>query len=152
MAKPTYGQLLTRYRARYGKLVIPKQGASSLHPSLGLAYSMSIKRSFYDVGTYARKPGDHSWGDRNGRPGMALAFDIRRRYWLGRFGWAWRYAKKWAQYLWDNHEALNIEYVIIGSQVISRSKPYWHPLSNQSDTSHYWHIHVSGSGWPDEDL
>lgn len=139
----TYNQLLAQYRAKHGGLVKPRQGFNSLHPNLRLAYSLTARRGYYDVGTYARKPGDHSWGDRNGQPGVALAFDMRRKGWLGRFGWGYRNARKTARFLWANHEALNINYVIVGRELISREKPYWHPLTT-GDTSHDWHLHVSG--------
>lgn len=140
----TYQQLLAQYKARHGKLVEPRQGFDSLNESLWLAYSLGIKRGYYDVGTYANKPGDHSWGDRHGKPGTALAFDIRRKGWLGRFGWGYRNARKLARFYWEHHEALNINYVIVGRELISRSRPYWHPLTT-GDTSHDWHLHVSGS-------
>lgn len=143
---PTYDQLLRQYLKKHQKLVQPRQGWDSLRDTLWLAYSMGIKRGYYDVGTYARKPGDHSWGDRHGHPGMALAFDIRRKGWLGRFGWGYANARKLAQFYWDNHAALSIDYVIVGREVISRARPYWHPLTT-GDTSHDWHIHVSG--WAD---
>jgi hypothetical protein len=139
----SYGQLLFQYQSKHGELVKPVQGWHSLHSNLWLAYSSVIKRGYYDVGTYANKPGDHSWGDRHGVPGQALAFDARRKGWLGRWGWGFTNAKKTAQWLWDNHEALNIDYVIVGRNVISRARPYWHPLTT-GDTSHDWHIHVSG--------
>lgn len=143
MSKPTHAELLRAYKEKHGRLVKPNQGFHSLYPELWLAYSMVAKRGYYDVGTYARKPGDHSWGDRHGKPGAALAFDMRRKGWLGRFGWGYRNAKKVAQFLWDNHEALSIDYVIVGREIISRDKPYWHPLGT-GDTSHDWHIHASG--------
>lgn len=75
----TYRQLLNQYQAKHGQLVEPRQGFHSLHPRLWLAYSMVYQRGYYDVGTYANKPGDHSWGDRNGKHGTALAFDMRRK-------------------------------------------------------------------------
>lgn len=140
---PTYQQLLAQYRAKHGNFKKPTQGFDSLHHNLWLAFSEVAVRGYYDVGTYARKPGDHSWGDRNGQPGVALAFDMRRKGWLGRFGWQFRNAQKTAQWLWDNHEALNVDYVIVGRKLISRQRPYWHPLET-GDTSHDWHIHVSG--------
>jgi len=138
----TYAQLLKQYKAKHGGFVRPTQGYNSLHRNLWLAYSMVAKRGYYDVGTYANKPGDHSWGDRNGSPGTALAFDMRRKGWLGRFGWGFRNARNTAQWLWDNHVALNIDYVIVGRQIISRQHPAWRPYTR--DTSHDWHIHVSG--------
>lgn len=141
----TYTGLLKQYKAKHGVgFVRPRQGWESLDSRLWLAYSMVAKRGFYDVGTYANKPGDHSWGDRHGRPGRANAFDMRRKGWLGRFGWGFRNAKKTANWLWANHVALNINYVIVGRKIISRNKPYWHPLTT-GDTSHDWHIHVSGA-------
>jgi hypothetical protein len=139
----TYEQLRRQYINKHRRLVAPTQGFGSLYEHLWLAYSMVVKRGYYDVGTYANKPGDHSWGDRHGQPGVALAFDMRRKGWLGRFGWGFRNARKTAEWLWDNHVALNIDYVIVGRQIISRQKPYWHPLTT-GDTSHDWHIHVSG--------
>ncbi len=128
----SYAALLARYKEKHGSLVDDRY----LHPSLALAFSMSIRRSYYSVGTYADKPGDHGYK-------RARAFDIRRKGWLGRFGFGWLAAKRWGQKLWDNHEALNIDYVIRGREIISRNKPYWHLLST-SDTSHDWHLHVSG--------
>lgn len=139
----TYAELLGTYRSKHGKFVEPHQGYGSLNDSLWLAYSMGRKRGYYDVGTYARKPGDHSWGDRHGKPGVALAFDLRRKGWLGRFGWGYQNARKLAQFYWDNHQALNIDYVIVGRDVISRAVPHWHPLTT-GDTSHDWHLHISG--------
>lgn len=138
----TYAELLKQYKAKHGSLVKPNQGWDSLHPNLWLAYSMVRKRGYYDVGTYVNKPLDHSWGDRHSEPGMALAFDARRKGWVNWIGWGRRNAWKLANLLWDNHEALNINYVIVGNRIISRAKPYWHYYG--PDKSHYWHIHVSG--------
>jgi hypothetical protein len=137
-----YAKLLAQYKAKHGALVRPVQGWHSLNSRLWLAYSSGIKRGYYDVGTYANKKGDHSWGDRNGQPGQALAFDIRRKGWLGRFGWGFTNAKRLAQWYWDNRVALNIDYVIVGRKIISRENPVWHDYTR--DTSHDWHIHVSG--------
>lgn len=141
----SYPELLRRYKRKHGKLVEPRQGWESLAEPLYLAYSMSIKRGYYDVGTYVDKPGDHG-GTSTHRGPPAWAFDIRRKGWVGRFGWHWVQARLWARYLWRNHEPLAIEYVIVGRKVISRSNPRWHPLTT-GDTSHDWHIHVSGH-WP----
>lgn len=138
----THKQLMKQYLAKHGKLVEPRQGFDSLHEHLWLAYSEVIQRGYYDVGTYAKKPGDHSWGDRNGKPGMALAFDARRKGWLGRFGWQFRNARRTAQWLWDNRVALHVDYVIVGRKIISRENPTWHPYTR--DSSHDWHLHVSG--------
>ncbi len=83
----THRQLMKQYLAKHKKLRQPRQGWDSLHDNLWLAYSMVMNRGYYDVGTYARKPGDHSWGDRHDKPGTALAFDARRKGWFGRWGW-----------------------------------------------------------------
>lgn len=139
----SYQVLLQRYRKKHGGFVQPRQGWGSLDESLWLAYSMGVKRGYYDVGTYARKPGDHSWGDRHGHPGRALAFDLRRKGWVGRFGWGWANSLLLARFYWKNHQALNINYVIRGRKIISRARPYWHPLTT-GDTSHDWHLHISG--------
>jgi hypothetical protein len=141
----SYVQLRERYLKKHGRLVKPVQGWESLAMSLWLPYSMGIKRGYYDVGTYVNKPGDHG-GTRTERHPPAWAFDLRRKGWLGRFGWGYRNARKLANFYWKHHKALSIEYVIVGRQVISREKPYWHDLGNP-DTSHDWHIHVSGH-WP----
>jgi len=138
----TYQSLLARYRKKHQRFVEPRQGFESLHGNLWLAYSMGRKRGFYDVGTYARKPGDHSWGDRNGRRGVALAFDLRRKGWVGRFGWGWVNARRLARFYWQHHQALNINYVIVGRKIISREHPAWRPYTRS--TSHDWHLHVSG--------
>lgn len=134
MSTVSYATLLDRYRKKHGRLVAP----SSLHPSLHLAYSMAIKRSFYTVGSYADKPGDHGYYP-------ARAFDMRRKGWLGRWGFGFTAAKLLARFLWKHHEALNIDYIIVGRQIISRRNPTWRPYTR--DSSHDWHIHVSGY-WP----
>ncbi len=139
----TRAELTRQYHMKHGDLKAPKQGFKSLHSALWLAFSEVAVRGYYDVGTYAPKAGDHSWGDRHGHPGMALAFDMRRKGWLGRFGWGYKNAQRTAQWLWDNHVALSIDYVIVGRKLISREKPYWHALTT-GDTTHDWHIHVSG--------
>lgn len=136
--KKTYAALLAQYREKHGKLVEPPQGFHSLHEDLWLAFSLGIRRGYYSVGTYANKPGDHGYWP-------ARAFDLRRKGWLGRFGWGFRNAQKLAQFYWDNHEALNLDYVIVGRKIISRAHPYWRPYTR--DPSHDWHIHVS-MWWP----
>jgi len=141
----TYGSLQAQYRARHGKLVQPRQGWNSLHPDLWLAYSMGRKRGYDDVGTYANKPGDHSWGDRHGEPGMALAFDLRRPGWNGRYGWGWLNARRLARFYVKHAYALNLNYVICGRKYASRRTGFrWVPLTT-GDTSHDWHLHVSGA-------
>lgn len=140
----TYAQLLARYRERHARLVEPRQGWDSLYECLWLAYSMGRKRGFYDVGTYANKPGDHSYGDRHGKPGEALAFDLRHKSWTGRFGWGWLNARRLARFYIRHAYALNVDYVIVGRRYASRRTGFkWVPLTT-GDTSHDWHIHVSG--------
>ena len=133
----TYAQLLDRYRKAHGALIRPE----SLHSSLHLAYSMAIHRNYYSVGTYADKPLDHGYYP-------SRAFDIRRKGWVGLFGFGFLAANRFAKTLWAEHEALNIDYIIVGRKIISRARPYWH--SYESDHSHDWHIHVSG-WWPGKD-
>ena len=137
----TYAQLLDRYHQKHGKLVEPNQGWDSLHKDLWLAYSMGRNRSFTDLGTYANKPGDHGY-----RP--AWAFDLGRKNRFFNKGWNYLVARTLAKFYWEHHLALNINYVILGMQLISRQRPYWHPLTT-GDTSHMFHIHVSG--WHPED-
>ena len=132
----TYQQLLRNYREKHGKLVEPRQGFDSLVPSLHLAYSMGRKRGFTDLGTYANKPGDHGYWP-------AYAFDLGRYNRFYNKGWNYLVARKLANLYWKERNALGINYVILGKKIISRAKPYWHPLGT-GDTSHMWHLHVSG--------
>lgn len=132
----TYGELLRLYKLKHVKLVEPKQGFHSLDASLWLAYSMGRKRGFTDLGTYANKPGDHgTW--------PAFAFDLGRKDRFLFKGWGYIKARNLAKLYVDEHKALNIEYVILGRKIWSRSRPYWHALTT-GDTSHDFHIHVSG--------
>ena len=132
----SYQQLLTRYREKHRRLVEPKQGFESLDGSLWLAYSIGRKRGFTDLGTYANKPGDHGYYP-------AFAFDLGREDRFLFKGWGYLKARRLAKLYWEHHEALHIEYVILGRRIISRQRPYWHPLTT-GDTSHDFHIHVSG--------
>lgn len=134
---PSYGELLARYRRKHGKLVEPRQGFESLDSSLWLAYSMGRRRGFTDLGTYANKPGDHGIGP------PCFAFDLGRKDRFLFKGWDYIKARRLAKLYWKHHRALNIEYVILGMRVISRERPYWHALTT-GDTSHMFHIHVSG--------
>lgn len=135
---PSYGELLTRFRAKHGALLRP----ASLHASLHLAYSMGVKaRSFTDLGTYnpaSTLPGggksDHAYYP-------AWAFDLGRPGWKGLWGFGYLAARKLADVFVKHHVALNIEYVIVGRRIWSRSRG-WHAYN--SDASHDWHIHVSG--------
>ena len=140
----TYAELFARYRRKHKRLVEPRQGFDSLHDSLWLAYSMGRKRGFTDLGTYVNKPGDHGWDD--GRR-MALAFDLGREDRFLFKGWGYLKARRLAQLYVKEHKGLNINYVILGRRIWSRSRPYWHPLTT-GDTSHDFHIHVSGVGPP----
>lgn len=132
----TYDQLFARYKRKHKRLVEPKQGFHSLDSDLWLAYSMGRRRGFTDLGTYANKPGDHGkW--------PAKAFDLGRNNRFYNRGWNYLVARRLCQMYVKYHRPLNINYVILGRRIWSRSRPYWHPLTT-GDTSHDWHIHVSG--------
>ena len=133
----TYAELLARYRAKHGKLIEPVQGFDSLHKSLHLAYSMGRVRGFTDLGTYVNKPGDHGIGP------PCYAFDLGRKNRFFFKGWNYLIARRLAKLYVAEHEALSINYVILGRRIWSRERPYWHPLTT-GDTSHDFHIHVSG--------
>jgi hypothetical protein len=137
----TYRQLLDRYHKKHGELVEPRQGFGSLHSSMHLAYSMGRVRGFTDLGTYVNKPLDHGWDDVHR---MARAFDLGRedgRFWRRQYGQlaTWRYVRM----LTRNHKALGIDYVIYRDKIWSRAHPEWRHYG--PDTSHFWHVHVSGS-------
>ena len=131
----SYVALLDRYRKKHGKLVEPVQGWDSLNPGLWLAYSMGRKRSFTDLGTFARKPLDHGYSPAN-------AFDLGRKDRFFNRGWNYLVARSFVKFLWKNHEALHIDYIILGDKIISRANPTWHHYG--PDRSHFYHIHVSG--------
>ncbi len=137
----TYFELLQRYKKKHGKLVEPRQRFDSLHDSLWLAYSIGRARGFTDLGTYANKPGDHGY-----RP--SRAFDIGRNDRFLLKGWGYLKARRLAMLYVKEHSALHIDYVILGRRIWSRSRPYWHPLTT-GDTSHDFHIHVSGIQRPE---
>jgi hypothetical protein len=133
----SYVPLRVHYRKKHGKLIEPRQGFGSLHPSLWLAYSMGRVRGFTDLGTYAKKPGDHGkWPSR--------AFDLGRDDRFLFKGWGYIKARRLARLYVKHHRELNVNYVILGRRIWSRSRPYWHPLTT-GDTSHDFHVHVSGS-------
>jgi len=119
------------------ELVKPRQGWGSLHKSLWKAYSIGINRGYTDLGTYVDKPGDHGIGP------PCYAFDLGRKDRFYNKGWSYLKARRLAKFYVEHHLALNIEYVILGQRVWSRERPYWHPLTT-GDTSHAFHIHVSG--------
>lgn len=137
----THSALLARYLKKHKALVEPRQGFDSLCEELWLAYSMGRRRGFTDLGTYVNKPLDHGglpWARR--RP--AWAFDLGREdklFWWRAWGqlMAWRYVRL----LVKHHKALNVEYVIYRDRIWSRKRG-WHYYG--PDTSHFWHIHVSG--------
>lgn len=132
----TYGTLLARYREKHGRLVEPNQGFDSLHENLWLAYSMGRRRGFTDLGTYVNKPGDHG-------KYPSLAFDLGRKNRFFFKGWNYITARRLAKLYVAHHKALHINYVILGRRIWSRERPYWHKLTT-GDTSHDFHIHVSG--------
>lgn len=132
-AKPDYATLYYRWRQKYPKRKFDRP--ESLHPSLHLAWNMALVRSFYSVGFYADKPLDHGYWP-------SSAMDLRRKGWVGTFGFGFVAANLFAKFLWANHEALGINYVIVGRKIISRAHPTWRPY--EKDHTHDWHIHVSG--------
>ena len=133
----SYAELLHRYKRRHKRLVEPRQGFHSLDDSLWLAYSLGVRRGFIDLGTYVNKPGDHGVGP------PCFAFDLGRKDRFLFKGWGYIKARRLAQLYVKHHKALGINYVILGRRIWSRSRPYWHPLTT-GDTSHDFHIHVSG--------
>lgn len=139
----TYADLFARYRARHGALREPVQGWDSLAPALHLAYSIGRVRGFTDLGTYVDKQGDHG-GTYTARRPPAWAFDLGRRNRFYNRGWNYWAARRLAKLYVREHEALAIEYVILGRRIWSREKG-WHAFTR--DSSHLWHLHVSGH-WP----
>lgn len=133
----TYSQLLDRHRKKHGKLLRPP----SLQPSLHLAYSMAMKRSFRDLGTYNPRSTLPGGGKSDHAYYPAWAFDLGRPGWRGLWGFGFVAANRFANLLAANAYALGIEYVIVGRRIWSRSKG-WHAYD--ADRSHDWHIHVSG--------
>jgi hypothetical protein len=143
---PTYPELLARYRRKHGDFVEPTQGFASLHQSLWLAYSMGRHRGFTDLGTYnpasrlpSGAPSDHAVYP-------ARAFDLGRKDRFLFRGWYYLKARRLAKLYWRHHQALAIEYVILGHRIISRRHPTWRYYADP-DGSHSFHIHVSGH-WP----
>ena len=133
----TYRELLERYRKKHGKLIEPVQGFASLDRSLHLAYSIGRVRNFTDLGTYVDKPGDHGIGP------PCFAFDLGREDRFLFKGWDYLKARRLAKLYVAEHDGLHINYVILGQRIWSRERPYWHALTT-GDTSHAFHIHVSG--------
>lgn len=133
--KLPYAKLYARYIDKHKALVEPVQGWDSLNKGLWLAYSMGRKRGFTDLGTYANKPLDHGYWPSN-------AFDLGRRNFFFHLGFRYITARRFAKFLWENHEALHIDYIILGDKIISRRHPEWRYYG--PDKSHFFHIHVSG--------
>ena len=133
----TYPELLKRYRDKHGPLVRPASLDSSLH----LAFSIGLARSFINAGTYNPASRLPSGAKSDHAVYPAMAFDLRRKRWTGLFGYGYWAARRLADLYAENAYALNIEYVIVGRRIWSRSKG-WHTYD--SDRSHDWHIHVSG--------
>lgn len=129
--------LARRYHERHGKLIKPNQGWGSLDESLWLAYSIGRVRGFTDLGTFVSKPGDHGIGP------PCFAFDLGRKNRFFFKGWNYLVARRLAKLYVREHRALSINYVILGRRIWSRERPFWHPLTT-GDTSHDFHIHVSG--------
>jgi hypothetical protein len=146
MALPTYGRLLRDYLKKHKRLVEPTNwmGFEALAEPLWLAYSMGRRRGYTDLGTYVAKPLDHG-GTSYHRGPPAWAFDLGRSngfFW--KRPWGVLMAKRYVNFLVKNHKALSIEYVIFRDRIWSRSNGWRH---YGPDTSHFWHIHVSGH-WP----
>ena len=139
MALKTRKQLAAEYRRVHGALVEPRQGFGSLHKSLHLAYSIGRSHGFTDLGTYVNKPGDHGWDDLHR---MAMAFDLGREDRFLNKGFAYIKAQKLFWFYVRNHQALEVEYVILGMKIWSRQRGF-HRYTG--DNSHMFHLHVSGS-------
>jgi hypothetical protein len=116
-------------------LIEPNQGWGSLDRSLWEAYSEGPRRGFLDLGTYVNKPGDHGVGP------PCFAFDLGRKDRFLFKGWNYLKARRLALWYVKNHGRLNIEYVILGRRIWSRTFG-WHAFTR--DSSHDFHIHVSG--------
>ena len=105
---------------------------------------MARRRSFTDLGTYVAKPLDHGGTDEHRGP-PAWAYDLGRNdkgFWNK--AWGKRVAWAYVRFLVKNHRSLAIEYVIYRDKIWSRKRGW---QSYGPDTSHFWHIHVSGH-WP----
>jgi hypothetical protein len=100
---------------------------------------MGRRRSFTDLGTFVNKPGDHGWLPKQR---MARAFDLGRKNRFFNKGWNYLVARNLAKLYWEHHQALGIDYVILGDKIISRAHPFWRYYG--PDKSHFFHIHVSG--------
>jgi hypothetical protein len=122
------------------KPVQPRQGFSSLHASLWPAYSEGRHRGFTDLGTFVNKPNSDHAGIPPGRP-PAWAFDLGRKDRFFFKGWDYLKARRLVKWYVEHHKELNIEYVILGRRIWSRTRGW---QSYTRDASHDFHIHVSG--------
>lgn len=135
----TYKELLARYTKKHGKLHTSK----NLDKSLWLAWSMGLERGFTDLGTYNPKSllpsgakSDHALGP------PCFAFDLGRKNRFFFKGFQYLTARRLFKLYVAEHQALSINYVILGKKIWSREKGF-HDYSD-SDGSHAFHIHVSG--------
>jgi hypothetical protein len=133
----TYAELLERYLAKHGALLRPV----SLQPSLHLAYSMAMKRSFTNLGTYNPRSTLPGGGKSDHAYYPAWAFDLGRPGWRGLWGFGYLAARRLANLYVEHAYALGIEYVIVGRRIWSRTNGW---RAYNADRSHDWHVHVSG--------
>jgi hypothetical protein len=117
-----------------GKLIEPKQGFDSLHPSLRDAYSLGRSMGLSDLGTFnpdSTLPGggksDHAFFP-------AWAFDLGIE---PDTGFANPTGRAFFELMVDRPE---VEYVILGDQIWSKSKG----LHKYTAGGHLNHVHVSG--------
>ncbi len=141
----TRSQIAAAYHKEHGPLIEPVQGFDSLAPILHLPYSIGRAHGFTDLGTYVAKALDHGGTDTHRGP-PAWAYDLGRKNRFMFKGWDYLVARRHARWLWNNHKALGIEYVILGNKIASREVGDWHFYDDKEHT-HSFHIHVSGH-WP----
>ncbi len=115
------------------KLVEPKQGWSSLHPSLWKAYSKGRRRGFHDLGTYNPASRLPSGGKSDHAYYPAYAFDLGIDPDTG-----WNHLKARA-YCLELRLYRAVRYWILGDKIWSRGQ-----LRAYRSGGHLNHIHVSG--------
>lgn len=116
------------------ELVRPKDGFMSLHQNLWKAYSIARNRGYTDLGTHVVKPNsDHAYNP-------ARAFDIGRKDRFFNKGFRYVKAAILMRFYVKHAKELDIDYVILGMVIWSRSKG-WHRY--RGDRSHMFHMHVS---------
>jgi hypothetical protein len=135
---------LRRWRPGLPPLIEPKQGFSSLHPSLRRVYTMGIALGFTDLGTYNPRSilgsgnlSDHATSvdcaTSPSRPAKAIDFGIDPDT-----GWQNLEARAFVLAI---YELPVLEYVILGDKICFREggiKPY-------TAGGHLNHIHASGN-------